>query len=68
MMTLQKLGQQYLQQEKLLRQRMRELKAQQLIHATPLLRRRIYYLAQEAAHCGKIGRELTHYYDKEELV
>jgi hypothetical protein len=65
-MTLQELGLEYLEQEKVLRNRLQELRRQYEQQEDLLLRRRIYYLTQEATHCGKIGKYLLHYYEEEQ--
>lgn len=64
-MTLKELGYQYLEQEKQLRARLKELQ-QQGDEENPVLRRRMYYLTREALECRKIGRYLITYYEEEQ--
>ncbi len=63
-MTLAELGAEYLAQEEALRRRLRQVRAEQPQEDDALWRRRVYYLAAEAAECKKIGRYLLHYYNK----
>ncbi len=63
-MTLYELGQEYLAQEKVLRQRLKELRRLPG-RKEGVLRRRIYYLTTEATACHKIGLYLIHYYGEE---
>ncbi len=63
-MTLKELGYEYLEQEKVLRSRLRKLRELAKAGDDPLLRRRIYYLSQEATHCRKTGKYLISYYEK----
>ena len=63
-MTLYELGMEYLEQEAVLRKRLRELRALAKQEETPLLRRRIYYLATEAAACHETGEYLIRYHNE----
>lgn len=64
-MTLKELGMEYLQQEKDLRIRLKQLRASAGMSPDAVMKRRMYYLACEATDCRKLGRYLVSYYGEE---